>query len=196
MTRPSHAWPEVCRVAVRIPAIVGERSPAGECSTWCARRATITAQAPEPWRWRGSVGWWTHRRRCRTPLANQAAYPQPRESVARPWRSPVPSGGHSVSGAGAALCGYWPIPQGKGGDEQTLLRVIPQTLERGDLAPGPCIFTPCIFCCGYAGANWALMRYLSNMGPANAGPTFMAVSIWPQATILSCCTSQPSNLTG
>jgi hypothetical protein len=109
----------------------------------------ITTQAPEPWRWRGRPVRLVDGTTVVLPdtPANQAAYPQP--------RSQKPGLGFPIcrivgllcleSGAvlNAAIGPY----QGKGGDEQTLLRSILHTLERGDVLVGDAFYATYFLLC-------------------------------------------------
>ena len=109
----------------------------------------ITAQAPDPWHWRG--------RRVRlvdgttvvmpdTP-ANQAAYPQP--------HSQKPGLGFPLCrlvgilrlGSGAVLNAAIGRYKGKGGDEQSLLRSVLDTLERGDVLLGDAFYATYFLLC-------------------------------------------------
>lgn len=98
----------------------------------------ITARVPEPWRWRG--------RRVRlvdgttvampdTP-ANQAVYAQPRSQKPGLGFPLCRMVGILCLGSGAVLNAAMGCYRGKGGDEQSLLRSMLDTLECGDLLLG------------------------------------------------------------
>lgn len=109
----------------------------------------VTARAPEPWRWRG--------RRVRlvdgttvvlpdTP-ANQAAYPQPRSQKPGLGFPLCRMVGVVCLGSGAVLNAAIGRYQGKGGDEQSLLRSILDTLECGDLLLGDAYYATYFLLC-------------------------------------------------
>ena len=109
----------------------------------------VAARAPEPWRWRG--------RRVRlvdgttvampdTP-ANQAVYPQPcsqKPGLGFPLCRMV---GIVCLGSGAVLNAATGRYQGKGGDEQSLLRSILDTLECEDVLLGDAFYATYFLLC-------------------------------------------------
>lgn len=109
----------------------------------------ITAQAPAPWRWRG--------RPVRLvdgttvvlsdTSANQAAYPQPRSQKPGLGFPVCRLVGMLCLGSGAVLNAAIGRYQGKGGDEQTLLRSILHTLERGDVLIGDAFYATYFLLC-------------------------------------------------
>jgi hypothetical protein len=109
----------------------------------------ITAQAPAPWRWRGRPVRLVDGTTVVMPdtPANQAAYPQPR-SQKRGLGFPLcRMVGILCLGSGAVLNAAIGRYQGKGGDEQTLLRSILETLERGDLLVGDAFYATYFLLC-------------------------------------------------
>lgn len=109
----------------------------------------VTARVPEPWRWRG--------RRVRlvdgttvvlpdTP-ANQAVYPQPRSQKPGLGFPLCRMVGLMCLGSGAVLDAAIGRYQGKGGDEQSLLRSILDTLECGDLMLGDAYYATYFLLC-------------------------------------------------
>jgi len=109
----------------------------------------ITAQAPEPWRWRGRPVRLVDGTTVVMPdtPANQAAYPQPQSQkpgLGFPLCRVV---GMLCLGSGAMLNAAIGRYQGKGGDEQTLLRSILDTLEPGDLLVGDAFYATYFLLC-------------------------------------------------
>jgi len=109
----------------------------------------VTARAPEPWRWRG--------RRVRlvdgttvgmpdTP-ANQAEYPQPRSQKPGLGFPLCRMVGLVCLGSGAVLNAAIGRYHGKGGDEQSLLRSILDTLECGDVLLGDAYYATYFLLC-------------------------------------------------
>jgi hypothetical protein len=109
----------------------------------------VAAHAPEPWRWRG--------RRVRlvdgttvvmpdTP-ANQARYPQPRSQKPGLGFPLCRMVGIVCLGSGAVLNATTGRYQGKGGDEQSLLRSILDTLECGDVLLGDAFYATYFLLC-------------------------------------------------
>ena len=97
----------------------------------------------------GSSGTAGGRHDCGEPdtPANQAAYPQPR-SQKRGLGFPLcRMVGILCLGSGAVLNAAIGRYQGKGGDEQTLLRSILETLERGDLLVGDAFYATYFLLC-------------------------------------------------
>jgi len=109
----------------------------------------ISAQAPEPWRWRGRPVRLVDGTTVVLPdtPANQTAYPQPRSQkpgLGFPLCRVV---GLLCLESGAVLNAAIGRYQGKGGDEQTLLRSILHTLERGDLLVGDAFYATYFLLC-------------------------------------------------
>lgn len=109
----------------------------------------ITAQAPEPWRWRGRPVRLVDGTTVVMPdtPANQAAYPQPRSQKPGLGFPLCRMVGILCLGSGAVLNAAIGRYQGKGGDEQTLLRSILDTLERGDLLVGDAFYATYFLLC-------------------------------------------------
>lgn len=120
-----------CRARERLPVQM-VRTLARYAGRW------VTARVPESWRWRG--------RRVRlvdgTTLAladtaaNQAVYPQPRSQQPGLGFLLCRMVGLMCLGSGAMLDAAIGRYQGKGGDEQSLLRSILDTLACGDVLLG------------------------------------------------------------
>ena len=131
-----------CRARLRLPMAMVQ-TLTGYVGQW------VTGHAPEAWHWRG--------RRVRlvdgttvvlpdTP-ANQAAYPQPRSQrpgLGFPLCRLV---GLVCLGSGALLNAAIGRYRGKGGDEQSLLRSILGSLERGDLLLGDAFYATYFLLC-------------------------------------------------
>lgn len=113
--------------------------------------------------------------------ANQAAYPQSRGQKAGLGFPICRLVGIVCLSSGTVLDAALGRFRGKGGDEQTLLRSILDTLNTGDVLFGDAI-TPPTFCCANCSAE-ALLRYSNSMVPAGAAPTSDAASAWVRAII-------------
>lgn len=110
---------------------------------------SVSAQALPAWHWRGRPVRLVDGTTLRMPdtPANQAAYPQP--------RSQQPGLGFPLCrmvavvclGSGTLLNAAIGRYQGKGGDEQTLLRSILDTLQRGDLLLGDAFYATYFLLC-------------------------------------------------
>lgn len=131
-----------CRARARLPVEM-VRTLARYTGRW------VTARAPESWRWRG--------RRVRlvdgttvvmpdTP-ANQAVYPQPRSQQPGLGFPLCRMVGIVCLGSGAVLNAATGRYQGKGGDEQSLLRSILDTLECGDVLLGDAFYATYFLLC-------------------------------------------------
>ena len=131
-----------CRARERLPVEM-VRTLARYTGRW------VTARAPESWRWRG--------RRVRlvdgttvvmpdTP-ANQAVYPQPRSQKPGLGFPLCRMVGIVCLGSGAVLNAATGRYQGKGGDEQSLLRSILDTLECGDVLLGDAFYATDFLLC-------------------------------------------------
>ena len=109
----------------------------------------VTVHAPDAWHWRGRPVRLVDGTTVAMPdtPANQAAYPQP--------RSQKPGLGFPLCrvvslmclGSGAVLQAAIGPYLGKGGDEQSLLRSILDTLERGDLLLGDAFYATYFLLC-------------------------------------------------
>ncbi len=131
-----------CRARKRLP---------GEMVHTLARHTGrwVAARAPESWRWRG--------RRVRlvdgttvtmpdTP-ANQAVYPQPRSQKPGLGFPLCRMVGIVCLGSGVVLNAATGRYRGKGGDEQSLLRSILDTLERADVLVGDAYYATYFLLC-------------------------------------------------
>jgi hypothetical protein len=109
----------------------------------------VTARAPEPWRWRGRPVRLVDGTTVVMPdtPANQAAYPQPRSQKPGLGFPLCRMVGILCLGSGAVLNAAIGRYQGKGGDEQTLLRSILDTLESGDLLVGDAFYATYFLLC-------------------------------------------------
>ena len=115
----------------------------------CHTGASISARAPQSWRWQGYPVRLVDGTTVILPdtPANQAAYPQPdsqKSGLGFPMCRMV---GIVCLGSGALLNVAIGRYQGKGGSEQSLLRSILDTLERGDLLLGDANFTTYFLLC-------------------------------------------------
>jgi Transposase DDE domain len=109
----------------------------------------VTSHAPEPWHWRGRAVRLVDGTTVTMPdtLANQAVYPQAR-SQKRGLGFPLCRiVGIVCLGSGAVLNAAVGRYSGKGGDEQSLLRSILDTLERGDLLVGDAFYATYFLLC-------------------------------------------------
>lgn len=109
----------------------------------------IAARAPAPWRWRGRAVRLVDGTTVVMPdtAANQALYPQPcsqKPGLGFPLCRLV---GIVCLGSGAVLNAATGHYQGKGGDEQSLLRSILDTLEGGDLLLGDAFYATYFLLC-------------------------------------------------
>lgn len=109
----------------------------------------ITAQAPEPWRWRGRPVRLVDGTTVVLPdtPANQTAYPQSRSQKPGLGFPLCRIVGLLCLESGAVLNAAIGRYQGKGGDEQTLLRSIVSTLEHGDLLVGDAFYATYFLLC-------------------------------------------------
>lgn len=131
-----------CRARQRVPT---------ERLTTLVRQAgrRLTAQAPAPWRWRGRPVRLVDGTTVVMPdtPANQAAYPQPRSQKPGLGFPLCRIVGLLCLESGAVLNAAIGRYQGKGGDEQTLLRSILHTLEYGDLLVGDAFYATYFLLC-------------------------------------------------
>jgi hypothetical protein len=109
----------------------------------------VTARAPEPWRWRGRPVRLVDGTTVVLPdtPANQAVYPQPRSQQPGLGFPLCRMVGMVCLGSGAVLNAAIGRYQGKGGDEQSLLRSILDTLECGDLLLGDAYYATYFLLC-------------------------------------------------
>jgi hypothetical protein len=131
-----------CRARVRLP--VGMvKTLTGYVGQW------VSAHAPIAWHWRGHPVRLVDGTTLRMPDTpdNQAAYPQPstqQPGLGFPLCRLV---GLVCLGSGALLQAAIGRYKGKGGDEQSLLRSILDTLERGDLLLGDAFYATYFLLC-------------------------------------------------
>jgi len=131
-----------CRARMRLPMEM-VCTLAGYVGQW------VAAQAPDAWHWRGRPVRLVDGTTVAMPdtPANQAAYPQPRSQkpgLGFPLCRVV---GLVCLGCGALLNAAVGRYRGKGGDEQSLLRSILDTLERGDLLLGDAFYATYFLLC-------------------------------------------------
>ena len=131
-----------CRARQRLPVEMVS-TLARQVGRW------VTACAPQPWCWRGRPVRLVDGTTLVLPdtPANQAAYPQPRgqkPGLGSPLCRLV---GMMCLGSGAVLDAASGRYQGKGGDEQSLLRSLLDTLEVGDLLVGDAYFATYFLLC-------------------------------------------------
>ena len=109
----------------------------------------IAARAPEPWRWRGRPVRLVDGTTVAMPdtPANQALYPQPRSQKPGLGFPLCRMVGMVCLGSGAVLNAAVGHYRGKGADEQSLLRSILDTLERGDLLVGDAFYATYFLLC-------------------------------------------------
>ena len=109
----------------------------------------VTAHAPHAWRWRGQPVRLVDGTTLRLPdtPANQAAYPQPRSQKPGLGFPLCRMVGLVCLGSGALLNAAIGRYRGKGGDEQSLLRSILDTLKRGDLLLGDAFYATYFLLC-------------------------------------------------
>lgn len=131
-----------CRARERLPTAM-----VNTLATYLGQ--SVSAHAAPAWHWRGRPVRLVDGTTLRLPdtLANQAAYPQPdsqKPGLGFPLCRMV---GLICLGSGALLNAAIGRYQGKGGDEQTLLRSILDTLERGDLLLGDAFYATYFLLC-------------------------------------------------
>jgi Transposase DDE domain len=109
----------------------------------------ITAHAPEQWHWRGRPVRLVDGTTVAMPdtTANQAAYPQPRSQKPGLGFPQCRIVGVVCLGSGAVLNAAVGHYRGKGGDEQSLLRSILDTLKGGDLLLGDAFYATYFLLC-------------------------------------------------
>lgn len=127
-----------------------QRLPVEMVSTLaCYTGRWVTACMPEPWRWRGRPVRLVDGTTVVLPdtPANQAVYPQPRSQQPGLGFPLCRMVGMVCLGSGAVLNAAIGRYQGKGGDEQLLLRSILDTLECGDLLLGDAYYATYFLLC-------------------------------------------------
>ena len=109
----------------------------------------VSARAPDAWHWRGHPVRLVDGTTLVMPdtPANQAAYPQPRSQKPGLGFPICRMVGLVCLGSGALLNAAIGRYRGKGGDEQSLLRSILDTLERGDLLLGDALYATYFLLC-------------------------------------------------
>ena len=109
----------------------------------------ITARAPQSWHWRGRPVRLVNGTTVSMPdtPANQALYPQPRSQEPGLGFPLCRAVGIVCLGSGAVLNAAVGHYRGKGGDEQSLLRSILDTLEHGDLLLGDAFYATYFLLC-------------------------------------------------
>ena len=131
-----------CRARLRLPMrMVNTLAEyVGQC---------VSARAPDAWHWRGRPVRLVDGTTVRMPdtPANQAAYPQPRTQKPGLGFPLCRMVGLVCLGSGAVLNAAVGRYQGEGGDEQSLLRSILDTLERGDLLLGDAFYATYFLLC-------------------------------------------------
>ena len=127
-----------------------ERLPMDMVSTLtCYTGRSITAHAPQAWHWRGRPVRLVDGTTVLMPdtPANQAAYPQSRSQKPGLGFPLCRMVGILCLGSGALLNAGIGRYHGKGGDEQSLLRSILDTLECGDLLLGDAFYATYFLLC-------------------------------------------------
>ncbi len=111
--------------------------------------ALMSAQTPQAWHWRGRPVRMVDGTTVPMPdtPANQAAYPQPRSQKAGLGFPLCRLVGLVCLGSGAVLNAAIGRYRGKGGDEQTLLRSVLDTLHSGDILLGDAYFATYFLLC-------------------------------------------------
>lgn len=131
-----------CRARLRLPVEM-VRTLAGYVGQW------VTAHAPAAWHWRGRPVRLVDGTTLVMPdtSANQEAYPQPRSQQPGLGFPLCRMVGLVCLGSGALLNVAVGRNRGKGADEQTLLRSILETLQRGDLLVGDAFYATYFLLC-------------------------------------------------
>ena len=131
-----------CRARMRLPMGM-VHTLAGYVGQW------VTAHAPDAWHWRGRPVRLVDGTTLVMPdtPANQAEYPQPRSQKPGLGFPLCRMVGLVCLGSGAVLQAAIGHYRGKGGDEQSLLRSILDTLERGDLLLGDALYATYFLLC-------------------------------------------------
>ena len=123
-----------CRARARLPMAMVQ-TLTGYVGQW------VTGHAPDAWHWRGQPVRLVDGTTVAMPdtPANQSAYPQPRSQQPGLGFPLCRLVGLVCLGSGAVLNAAIGRCRGKGGDEQSLLRSILGSLERGDLLLGDAV---------------------------------------------------------
>ena len=131
-----------CRARQRLPLEMA-RTLARHSGRW------ISTHAAQPWRWRGRPVRLVDGTTVLLPdtAANQAAYPQPRSQQAGLGFPLCRLVGVVCLGSGALLDAASGRYQGKGGDEQSLLRSILDCLEHGEVLLGDAYYATYFLLC-------------------------------------------------
>jgi hypothetical protein len=131
-----------CQARLRLPMAMVQ-TLAGYVGQW------VTGHAPAVWHWRGHPVRLVDGTTVTMPdtPANQSAYPQPRSQEPGLGFPLCRLVGLVCLGSGALLNAAIGRCRGKGGDEQTLLRSILGTLERGDLLLGDALYATYFLLC-------------------------------------------------
>jgi len=131
-----------CHARMRVPLEMVQ-TLSGYVGQW------IGARAPHAWHWRGHPVRLVDGTTLGMPdtPANQAAYPQPRSQKPGLGFPLCRMVGLVCLGSGALLNAAIGHYRGKGGDEQSLLRSILDTLERGDLLLGDAFYATYFLLC-------------------------------------------------
>ena len=131
-----------CGARVRLPTQM-VRTLAGYAGQW------VTGHAPDAWHWRGHPVRLVDGTTLGMPdtPANQAAYPQPRSQKPGLGFPLCRMVGLVCLGSGALLNAAIGPYRGKGADEQSLLRSILDSLERGDLLLGDAFYATYFLLC-------------------------------------------------
>lgn len=131
-----------CSARMRLPMEM-VNTLAGYVGRW------VTAQAPDAWHWQGHPVRLVDGTTLGMPdtPGNQAAYPQPRSQKPGLGFPLCRMVGLVCLGSGALLNAAIGHYRGKGGDEQSLLRSILDTLEGGDLLLGDALYATYFLLC-------------------------------------------------
>jgi hypothetical protein len=131
-----------CRARIRLPMEM-------VCTLACHVGQWMTAHAPDAWHWRGHPVRLVDGTTLVMPdtPANQGAYPQPRSQKPGLGFPLCRMVGLVCLGSGALLDAAIGRYRGKGGDEQSLLRSMLDTLERGDLLLGDAFYATYFLLC-------------------------------------------------
>ena len=131
-----------CQARLRLPMAMVQ-TLAGYVGQW------VTGHGPAVWHWRGHPVRLVDGTTVTLPdtPANQRAYPQPRSQKPGLGFPLCRLVGLVCLGSGALLNAAIGRCRGKGGDEQTLLRSILGTLERGDLLLGDAFYATYFLLC-------------------------------------------------
>jgi len=119
------------------------------CTLACHVGQRVSAHAPDAWHWRGRPVRLVDGTTLVMPdtPANQGAYPQPRSQKPGLGFPLCRMVGLVCLGSGAVLDAAIGPYRGKGGDEQSLLRSMLDTLERGDLLLGDAFYATYFLLC-------------------------------------------------